>query len=1130
MTLPLLLDAFERTAFAFDLRARLPSRGDQLHLGGLPGSSPAVMLAWLARTFGERLFTVVAATPADAERWLADLQHLTDLPVALYPQRESFGEEEAHYEIAGERTETLAALLNSRLRVLITTARASQERTRAVRGLQTRTLRIRADGSGAPAARLSEVAAALEAMGYERVATVTEVAQFSVRGGIVDVYGFGMANPARLEWWGDDLETIRAFDLTSQRSGEGIDEITVLPIRAKTPVPSTEYRVPGTGISDHEAGTARPTLLELLPSDTLVLEDSPTANAEEVARSWREAAHHLELARRMGEDVPTREELFDEPDTWRERLTAFARVEVRGEAGEANGLNAGFFPPEPVERDIRRLRSLLAGEVPSVVLCDNEGQLERLDELLMEGGGRLNATLAIGALDGGFVMRSLRVLTDHEIFRRARRLRRARRYRQAAPSAATGQLAAGDYVVHLDHGIGIYRGIATIQVGEATLEVAIVEYEGGDRLNVPLYRLDQLERYRAAGGDGDQPPPRLHRLGGTAWQRVRDRTRQAIHQMAADLLDLYARRKVSAGFAFPPDTRWQRELESAFLYEDTPDQRKATEAVKRAMEQPIPMDLLLVGDVGYGKTEVAVRAAFKAVQGGKQVAVLVPTTILADQHARTFTERLADYPVRVEVLSRFRTAKEQKAVLQRLAAGEIDVVIGTHRLLSSDVTFRDLGLLVVDEEHRFGVKHKERLKALRLTVDVLTLTATPIPRTLHLSLAGLRDLVLIETPPRDRSPILTFVEPWDDGLLEEAFARELDRGGQVFAVHNRIETIETIAARVRTLAPRARVAVGHGQMAADDLEDVMRRFVAGEVDILVSTMIVESGLDVPNANTMVVHDAHRFGLAQLYQLRGRVGRSHRRAYCYLLVPDLIDADAEDRLKVLEHHTDLGAGYRIALKDLELRGAGNLLGAEQSGHAQAVGFDLYLRWLEETVQALRGQRGKGERPAPPEVVLDRPAHLPDTYVAADDVKLDFYRRLARATVAGDIEQLRDELRERFGPLPEPAETLLNMARLRVVGADLGLQHLLVRGEEARLTFREGAAPRFAGLSTALDHVQLAVEVRRTVPLALRLTRLGGEALVPALVRALEKVVAGSSPDATGEQAGDERAAPAGRRHS
>ena len=1095
MTLTLLLDGFERTSFAFDLRSGLPPRRRALELGGLPGSSPAVMLAWLARTFPERLFTVVATTPADAERWLTDLQHLTDLPIALYPQRESFGEEESHYEIAGERAETLSALLEGRLRILVTTARACQERTRMAGALRERSLRVRKpDHSGGSSLGLQEMSAQLETMGYQRVPTVVEVAQFSVRGGIIDVYGFGMAGPARLEWWGDDLESIRTFDLTSQRSGEPLDEITVLPIGGATP-PRSEVQ------SGQSA--RRQTLLELLPSDTLLIEDSATANAEEVSRSWREAEHHLEVARRLGEEVPARSDVFEAPEQWEGRRREFARLVAQGTTVE---LNAGFFPPEPVERDIRRLRSLLSGEVPTLVLCDNEGQLERLDELLHDGAGRLNVTLAIGALDGGFVMRSLRVLTDHEIFRRARRLRRSRRYRQAAPSAATGQLAAGDYVVHLDHGIGIYRGIDSITVGEATLEVAIVEYEGGDRLNVPLYRLDQLERYRAAGEDGDQAPPRLHKLGGTSWQRVRDKTRQAIKEMAAELLDLYARRKVSAGYAFPPDTRWQRELESAFLYEDTPDQRKATETVKRAMEQPIPMDLLLVGDVGYGKTEVAVRAAFKAVQGGKQVAVLVPTTILADQHARTFTERLADFPVKIEVLSRFRTAKEQKGALERLADGQIDVIIGTHRLLSPDVVFKDLGLLVVDEEHRFGVKHKERLKRLRLMVDVLTLTATPIPRTLHLSLAGLRDLVLIETPPRDRSPILTFVEPWDDALLDEAFARELDRGGQVFVVHNRIETIETIAARVRSLAPRGRVAVGHGQMAADDLEEVMRRFVSGEVDILVSTMIVESGLDVPNANTMVVHDAHRFGLAQLYQLRGRVGRSHRRAYCYLLVPDQIDREAEERLKVLEHHTDLGAGYRIALKDMELRGAGNLLGAEQSGHAQAVGFDLYLRWLEETVKALRGQAGKGERPAPPEVVLDRPAQLPDGYVASDDVKLDFYRRLARAATSGDIQQLRDELRERFGPLPEPAETLLHMARLRVVGADLGLQHLLVHGDEARLTFREGAAPRFAGLSTALDHVQLAVEVRRTVPLALRLTRLGGESLVPAVVRALEAVAA------------------------
>jgi transcription-repair coupling factor (superfamily II helicase) len=764
----------------------------------------------------------------------------------------------------------------------------------------------------------------------------------------------------------------------------------------------------------------------------------------------------------------------------------------------------GFFPPERIDRDLARLRSLLAGTPPTLILCDNEGQLERMEELLEDGGRRsAGAALTVGALDGGFVLPSLRVLTDHEIFRRARRLRRPRRYREAAPGMATGTLALGDYVVHLEHGIGIYRGIDTIMVGESTLEVAIVEYEGGDRLNVPLYRLDQLERYRSASDDGDRPPPKLHKLGGTSWSKIRERTRQAIRQMAAELLDLYARRTVSAGYPFPPDTRWQRELESSFLYEDTPDQRTATESIKRDMEQPRPMDRLLVGDVGYGKTEVAVRAAFKAVQGGKQAAVLVPTTILAEQHGRTFGERLADFPVKVEVLSRFRTAKEQKQALARLAGGQTDIIIGTHRLLSKDVIFKDLGLLVVDEEHRFGVRHKERLKELRLQVDVLTLTATPIPRTLHLSLAGLRDLTLIETAPRDRSPVLTFVEPWDDGLLEEAFARELDRGGQAFLVHNRIETIETIAARVRSLAPRARIGVAHGQLPAEELERVMQGFVAGEVDILVTTMIVESGLDVPNANTMVVHDAHRMGLAQLYQLRGRVGRSHRRAYCYLLVPDLIDPDAEERLKVLEHHTELGAGYRIALKDLELRGAGNLLGSEQSGHAHAVGFDLYMRWLEETVTALRGQGGKSA-PAPPDVVLDRPAHLPEAYVTDDEAKLDLYRRLARAESSGDIDRLGEELRERFGPLPDEATMLLDLTRLRVLGATLGLQHVLVRGNEARLTFRVGTAPRMAALSAALDDVQLAADVRRTVPLSLRLERLGGEAIVPALVRALRAV--------------------------
>jgi transcription-repair coupling factor (superfamily II helicase) len=499
-----------------------------------------------------------------------------------------------------------------------------------------------------------------------------------------------------------------------------------------------------------------------------------------------------------------------------------------------------------------------------------------------------------------------------------------------------------------------------------------------------------------------------------------------------------------------------------------------------------------------------VRAAFKAVQSERQVAVLVPTTILADQHARTFTERLADFPIRVAALSRFQTGKEQLAVLEELVRGGIDIVIGTHRLLSADVKFQRLGLIVVDEEHRFGVKHKERLKQLRLETDVLTLTATPIPRTLHMSLAGLRDMTLMQTPPRDRSPVLTYLEPWDDGLLEEGITRELDRGGQVFFVHNRIETIQAHADHVRRVVPRARIDVAHGQMRERDLEDIMHRFVNGELDVLVSTMIVESGLDVPNANTMFVNRADQFGLAQLYQLRGRVGRSHRRAYCYLIVPDQLDEDAERRLRVLEHHTELGAGYRIALKDMELRGAGNLLGPEQSGHVQAVGFDLYLRLLEETVRNLTAGGG-APKLVPAEVSADTPAFLPDEYVPANDAKLEVYRRLSRVAGAPEIAALRAELRDRFGPLPPPADAMLAVAQLRVVGGQLGVDNVLVRGNEARVNFRDTAAPRMKGLSAAFHEVQFQAEVRRAHPLSLKLTRLGGVPILDGLVRALTTLV-------------------------
>ncbi len=1089
MSLPRLIEAVRKLPEFTELEAALRAPLAQTSLPVLPGSSGAVLVAALAEAQGSQRLVVIAPGPGEAERWLADLSLL--LPegrVALYPQREGLGDDEPHVEIAGERAETLEALARGAVQVVVTTARASLERTLMPAALAASRLEI------GPGATFRDVVRRLEQLGYQKVPQVSDVAQYAVRGGIVDVYGFGMALPARAEFWGEELAELRSFDLATQRGAGALGRVTILPVNPHTALQG--------------AAPVRSTLLDLVPAGALLVEDAPSAFETEVERAWREAEHHAEVARRLGEEVPPREDLFIPPAQWRKDRAGFARL-VIGASAPTHRFPAG--PPPAIARDLQQLTPPTGGH--TLVLCDNEGQLERLDELLGEarGGAPRGVVLAIGALEGGFALPALTVLTDHEIFRRARRLRRPRRYRQSPPASMGGTLQHGDYVVHMEHGIGIYRGIQTIAIGESTLEVAAIEYAGGDLLRLPLYRIDQLERYRAVDEEGgDRAPPKLHSLGGSRWKKQRAQAEESVRRLAAELLELYAKRQLAAGFAFPKDTRWQRELESSFLYEDTPDQRRATAEVKTDMERPRPMDRLVVGDVGYGKTEIAVRAAFKAMQAGKQVVVLAPTTILVEQHMRTFAERFAEYPVRLAALSRLHTAADLKIALVEIAGGKVDLVIGTHRLLSPDVVFKDLGLVVVDEEHRFGVEHKERLKKLRLAVDVLTLTATPIPRTLQLSLAGLRDLTLIETPPRDRSPVLTFVEPWDDGLIEEALARELDRGGQAYIVHNRIETLETIAARIRRLAPRAKVATAHGQMRPRELDEHMRRFVDGEVDILCSTMIVESGLDVPNANTMIVHDAHQFGLAQLYQLRGRVGRSHRRAHCYLIVPDEIDRVAEARLTTLAHHTELGAGYRIALKDLELRGAGNILGAQQSGFAITVGVDMYLRMLEETVKSVKAG-GEGREPAwaPPEVLLERAAFLPDSYVADDGAKLDLYRRLARSQSPGEIERLREELADRFGRLPPEAEALVALTQLRVIGARLGLETVVAKGNEARLSFRNGAAPKLARLTAAMDEVQFAADVRRTQPLVLRLERLGGMDLLKGLVRALARAAGDAS---------------------
>ena len=1096
MPLPAILSAIEGLPELEDILERLPARQHALTASGLHGSADAVLVAAISRRVPTRLIVIVSDDVAGAERWLADLSQLVDQassagdarPVAFYPPRESFGEAEPHAEVAGERVETLERMATGAVGIVITTSRALLERTQLPGALQSSRLEIRKGDSRRP----EGLAEHLEKIGFERVPMVEDVAQFSVRGGIFDIYSFGMAEPARLEFWGDEIVELRHFDLVTQRSTRDAELALILPV---------DGAVSGPGSDQAERSSIR----ALFPPDTLVVVPAGTHIRPELERTWAEAQHHIDLARRRGEDVPDRSELYEEPPATLAALDSFGRISLEARPAD---VVFPFAPPELIQRDIGLLKEILAGGIPTMILCDNIGQAERLDELLNDD--RVStATLTIGVLQGGFVLPpseespGLRVLTDHEIFRRERRIRRSRKYAAGTPVESLTALKPGDYVVHLEHGVGIYRGIEKMFVQESTIEVAVIEYEGGDRLNVPLYRIDQIERYRSAADitiSADVVPPRLHTLGGKRWKSQRDKTRAAIQEMTVELLDLYARRKVATRPPHSPDTVWQRQLESSFLFEDTPDQRTATTDVKGDMEKARPMDRLLVGDVGYGKTEVAVRAAFKAVQSERQVVVLVPTTILAEQHARTFQERLADFPVSVRTLSRFQSAKEQAEVIAGLKQKKVDIVIGTHRVLSPDVEFGELGLIVVDEEHRFGVKHKERLKKLKLETDVLTLTATPIPRTLHLSLAGLRDMTLMQTPPRDRSPVLTYVEPWDDGLIEEGISRELDRGGQVFFVHNRIETIEGVADHIRRLSPRARVAVGHGQMKERDLENIMRRFVSGEVDVLVSTMIVESGLDVPNANTMFVSRADMFGLAQLYQLRGRVGRSHRRASCYLLVPDSVDEDANRRLKILEHHTELGAGYQIALKDMELRGAGNLLGPEQSGFVHAVGFDMYLRMLDETVKrVLRG--GDAPKLQPADVVLDAPAYLPDEYITSPEIKLDIYRRLTHMTDPADIDAIRDEARDRFGPLPDPARAFFASALLRVLAGSLEIATVLVRGNEARITFREYAVPRMKGISAAFHEVQFQAEVRRAHPLSLKLTRLGGAEMLDGLVRAL-----------------------------
>jgi len=1082
-----ILDGFLSSDTIGALLRKLPQPGEARILGGAVGSSGVGALATLHHSLENRVLIALAPSPQEAVSIEADLESLLGTGISfLYPQRESLPYEtaEPHLEVGGLRVEALEALFSGRTRLLVTTVRALQERGQVPSSLAELRLTLSVgDETG-----FSTLVRDLETRGFEQVPLVEEVGQFAVRGGILDVFSFGSPDPFRVEFWEDEITSLRTFDILDQRSVRRLETTHILPV---------DFRREEVGPSVHRS------LLELVPSDTLFFHWDSGDWIREMERCWTHAQDIRNELIESGQGPEPVERLFLPPEEARTALEAFPRIRVREE--RTGGLDLETERPPAIDRDMDLLKAFLVEGAAlgheTMILCDNDGQVQRLEEILGEKRVPPGTRIGIGALAGGFILKSsaspLRILTDHEIFRRSRRIRRSRQFRGAAALESLAQLTPGDYVVHMDHGVGVFRGLERLEVAGEEIEALVIEYAGGEILRVPVYRVDLIERW--VGESEGASPPHLHRIGGRKWKSLKRKTERAIEEMTTELLELYARRSTAKGFAFSPDTRWQREMESSFLFEDTPDQRKVALEVKRDMEVQRPMDRLVCGDVGYGKTEIAIRAAFKSVQDGKQVAVLAPTTILVEQHRRTFEERLADYPVRVGALSRFRTPKEQREILLSLARGETDIIIGTHRLLSPDVIFKSLGLLVVDDEQRFGVRHKERLKKLRASVDVLTLTATPIPRTLHLSLTGVRDLSLIQTPPRDRMPIITHVLPWSDQILGEAVHREMDRGGQIFWVHNRVETINTVAGRIQRLEPEASVGVAHGQMPPRKLDEVMRDFVAGALDILVCTSIIENGLDLPNANTLIVDGADRFGLAQLYQIRGRVGRSDRRAYCYLVVPERVTEEAEKRLRILEHYTDLGSGYSVALRDLELRGSGNLLGADQSGFAHAVGLDTYLRLLEKTVDRLR--RGSTETDYPePDITLSASAFLPDSYISDSGQKLHLYRRLSRAQSPGEVEELRRELVDRFGPIPPEAEALLDGSTLRLLARGLGVERIGLKGREGRVSFLPGVIPTLTHLDGPFQDHQVEVEVKRLNPLSLVLRQMGAYPLAATLKEA------------------------------
>ena len=1070
---------------------------------------------------------VVARTDDEAHRLADDLaawiggDHVRTLAErAALPLERAMPE----HDESAERLETLAGLAAHRQRmVVVAPLLALVQRTLGVEQLRLGRTTVRVGERIDQRALLT----ALVRGGYEAEVEVSGVGEFANRGGIVDVWPPGATEPVRIDLFGDEVESIRGFDPMSQASRRRLTEVELLPASEFLPVDGW----------DSLGARAPQDRTELLDGDLVRLEQGDVAEA---AETWAAlltagpAADHVPgnahvvltdpgelaaLARDLDvQAIERRDGLVaagELPPDWPlpyEAAATLATLEAAAaeRLDEQEGDDAGYRSAPILPGRADHLGEWLIDEVgrqrSTVITTD---QASRVAELL-EAAGRPVAPaaelreappggaigLVHGSLTGGFVHEpaNLVLLTDRELFG-ATRIRRLVPSKRVVTRDLIGKLAAGDLVVHVDHGIARYVGMTQREFSGDVKEYLQLDFAGNDKIFLPADQIGRITRY--SGGTG----PALSKLGGGEWERTKSRVRRAVNDLARELLAIYVAREDASGFAFSADTTWQRELEESFPYTETPDQARSIEEVKADMLRRRPMDRLVVGDVGYGKTEVALRAAFKAVQDGRQVAVLVPTTVLAQQHLFTFQRRLAAFPVRVEMLSRFVPKRAQQAILDGVQEASVDILIGTHRMLSRDIRFADLGLLIVDEEQRFGVAHKERLKQLRTEVDVLTLSATPIPRTLHLSLVGIRDLSVIETPPEARLPIQTRIAEDDDGLVRDAINRELDRGGQVFYVHNRVENIEAAAERVRRLVPRAKVAIGHGQMAEGMLERVMVDFADGKFDVLVCTTIIESGLDIPNTNTIIIVRADTFGLAQLYQLRGRVGRSDRRAYAYLLHRrgHPLSPVARKRLHAIFSASDLGAGYQIALSDLEIRGAGNILGGEQHGFMAAVGFELYTRMLADAVDARKGHRPMPE-PAPIRLDLHGSAYLPDDYVADSGAKLEAYRRFAAIRTEADAEALRADLRDRFGPVPLPVEGLFTAVRVRLAAERAGVPE--VHAVERTVTLKWPRVPDRHALSVALQVAGLRPTIGSN---QVRIPVAAGRDPIDVAMRALESLV-------------------------